>query len=306
MYCRAVLPNAGLGNKLFPWARCRVFSLEHGIQIMTPQWTQVKFGPLLRRDRDARLYNNLFRAATPGYVSGLRQLWLRLRAGRSVEEPADLHVAPAQDEAHQIVVFSGAKDHFHSLTGWDEVLLEELRSMTRECWVRRADEVGTVAIGIHVRRGDFAEASTKEDFILRGAIRTPMEWFVQSLATIRHIRGCALPAHVVSDAPDHALTDLLHEEAVTRVDTGSAIGDLLVLSKAHLLIASGGSTFSGWAAFLGQMPTVAYPGQSLEWFGIVPMQGQYLGEWSRQHATPPLLVDQILRSGRPVSRSAQC
>jgi hypothetical protein len=173
--------------------------------------------------------------------------------------------------------------------------------MTRERWVCRADEVGAVAIGIHVRRGDFDQASSEDDFILRGAIRTPIEWFVQSLCAIRRIRGDAVPALVVSDAPDGALAPLLRQEAVKRVDTGSAIGDLLVLSKAQLLIASGGSSFSGWAAFLGQMPTLAYPGQSLEWFGITPMHDQYVGEWSHHKATPQLLVDQIMRLGQPVS-----
>jgi hypothetical protein len=302
MYCRAVLPKAGLGNKLFPWARCRVFSLEHGISIMAPSWTQLKLGPLVRRDRDARVYSNLFKSAPPGHVSGVRRLWVRLIASRSVDEPDDLHLPPIHSGTNQVVVFRGERDHFHSLTGWDEVLLEELKAMTRERWVRCADQLGEVAIGIHVRRGDFVEASSEADFIMRGAIRTPIEWFVESLRKIRQIHGCAVPAVVVSDAPDGAIAALLDEEAVTRANTGSAIGDLLLLSKAKLLIASGGSTFSGWAAFLGQMPTVAYPGQSLEWFGIVPMRGQYIGEWRHQTEAPPLLVDQTLKLGQPVSR----
>src|SRR4030081_1514853 len=121
MYCRAILPNAGLGNKLFPWARCRVFSLEHGVPIMTPCWSQIKLGPLLRRDRDARTYTNLFKPAPPGQESGARQLWLRLCAARSIDEPRDLHVAPVRGEGSQIVVFRGERDHFHPLTGWHEV-----------------------------------------------------------------------------------------------------------------------------------------------------------------------------------------
>ena len=32
IYCDAILPRAGLGNRLFPWARCRIFSyLHHGV-----------------------------------------------------------------------------------------------------------------------------------------------------------------------------------------------------------------------------------------------------------------------------------
>lgn len=304
MYCQADLPRAGLGNKLFPWARCRVFSLEHNIPMIAPTWTQLQLGRLLRRDRDARVYGDLFQSGPPGYVSGLPRLWIRLNAVPSVDEPDDPGSPPTQRGAEQTVVFRGAKDHFQSLAGWDDVLLGELRSITRAHWVQRADEVGDVAIGIHVRRGDFAEASCADDFINRGAIRTPIEWFVQSLRTIREITGYPVPAVVVSDAPDRALAPLLEAQAVRRIETRAAIGDLLVLSKARLLIASGGSTFSGWAAFLGQMPTVAYPGQSLTWFGIEPRHGQYIGAWSHQQPAPAALVDQIRQLGEPVSHIA--
>jgi hypothetical protein len=293
VHCRAILPNAGLGNTLFAWARCRVYSLEHGIPILAPNWPQLKLGPVVRRDRDARVYHNLFRASPPGYLSGRQKLWLWLSTRTAVEEPVDLHLAPVDRMARQVVIFRGERDHFRPITGWDVVLLQELRAMTRERWLRRADTFETVPIGIHVRRGDFAEASSEEDFILRGGIRTPLHWFVHGLTAIRRGCGFAVPAVVVSDAPDAALADLLQLESVTRADTGSAIGDLLVLSKAKLLIASGGSSFSAWAAFLGQMPTVAYPGQSLAWFKIEPILGQYLGEWDHRRPTPPLLEKQI-------------
>jgi Glycosyl transferase family 11 len=304
MYCRAVLPNAGLGNKLFPWARCRVFSLEHGVEMLAPRWAQLKFGPLLRRDRDIRLYHDLFKPRTPGCLSGLRAWWTRLSTTRVVDEPADLHETPVSTASNQIVVFKGAKDHFGALTGWDEVLLEEIRAMTRGHWLRRADALGEVAVGIHVRRGDFVEASSEQDFVLRGAIRTPLEWFIRSLVEVRERCGIAVPAVVVSDASDQALAELLQEEGVTRADTGSAIGDLLILSKAHLLIASGGSSFSAWAAFLGQMPTVSYPGQSLSWFTIVPVLGQYVGEWSHRDPIPQLLAEHIQALRHPAGRLA--
>jgi hypothetical protein len=218
------------------------------------------------------MYHNLFKPKPPDYVSGPHALWVRLAM------------------RNRVVVFQGAGDHFRSLTGRHAVLLRELRAMTQAHWLRRADAAGAVSIGIHVRRGDFAEATSAADYILRGAIRTPVDWFADSLALIRQQRGFAVPAVVVSDAPDEALGSLLREEAVTRVDTGSAIGDLLVLSKAQLLLASGGSSFSAWAAFLGQMPTIAYPGQSLTWFKIEPIHGQYLGEWSPGQRMPLSLV----------------
>jgi hypothetical protein len=292
MYCRAVLSTAGLGNKLFPWARCRAFALEHGIDMLAPNWMQLRLGPFLRADRDKRLYANLFKLAPPGYVSGLLGRVLSL-TGRAVDEPADLHAPPPDRAANVTVIFRGERDHFGALNGRHDGLLHELRSMTREHWVRRADAAGPVAIGIHVRRGDFAEASRADDYILRGGLRTPIAWFASRLRAIRAACGFTVPATVVSDAPDHALRELLSEDAVVRVDTGSAVGDLLVLSRAKVLLASGGSSFSAWAAFLGQMPALAYPGQSLAWFKIDPTDGQYIGTLSDQDGVPHALLEHL-------------
>jgi hypothetical protein len=284
MYCRAVLPSAGLGNKLFPWARCRIYSLEHHIPMLAPHWTQLKF---------QRVYWNLFNSRARGYVRSSLGLMLRTSTAPRLDEPADLHTPPRDRCKPGVMVFDGERDHFRSLNGRNELLHQELVHMTRQRWRARADEVGPVEIGIHVRRGDFVEASSPHDFVLRGAIRTPLDWFVTALSTIRQMCGRMVPAVVVSDAPDDSLMGLLRLDAVRRVTTGSAIGDLLVLSRARLLIASGGSTFSAWAAFLGQMPTVAYPGQSLTWFQIEPARGQYVGVLDHTAEVPRPLLDQM-------------
>jgi hypothetical protein len=266
--------------------------------MIAPGWTQLKIGRLIRRDHDPRLYHNLFRPTPPGYLTGRQSWWLRLSTRRVVDEPGDISTPPAYRGAAEAVLFRGERDHFKQLTGWDVVLLQELRAMTRQHWLLRADEVDTVPIAIHVRRGDFVEPAREEDFVLRGAIRTPLDWFIRCLTAVRSLCNCPVPALVVSDAPDEALRNLLQLDYVTRVDTGSAIGDLLVLSKAKLLIASGGSSFSAWAAFLGQMPAVAYPGQSLTWFKIAPLHGQYIGEWNHHTTIPPQLRDNVQRLGQ--------
>jgi hypothetical protein len=281
MHCRADLPTAGLGNKLFPWARCRIFALEHHIPMLAPGWTQVRLRALLRGDRDKRVYHNLFVGAPRGYVKGPPALWLRL---------FDRHP----------IVFSGPANHFDSLTNRHQLLLMEIRHITRPGWLRRVEHVGPVPIGVHVRRGDFVEPRRPDDFVFKGGIRTPLGWYIRCLEAIRDISHHTVPAVVVSDAPDSALGDLLRMPNVERVDTGSAIGDLLVLSRARMLLGSGGSSFSAWAAFLGQMPAVAYPGQSLSWFKIAPTRGQYIGEWNHARPTPQLLEDQVQMLFEPV------
>src|SRR5207253_973436 len=130
------------------------------------------------------------------------------------------------------------------------------------------DQIDDVPIGIHVRRGDFARPTSPAELLTKGGVSTPVEWFVDCLRVARGAAGRQVRAYVVSDGSDRELSGLTEQPNVTLVRTGSAISDLLVLAKSKVLIASGGSTFSGWAALLGQMPTISHPGQSLRWYKL--------------------------------------
>jgi hypothetical protein len=303
--CRARLPRAGLGNRLFPWARCRIFSLVTGLPMLAPSWTQLTLGPLLRGQRDRRFYHDLFRP-TEAEVGGWRRRWLEWTSAE-IPEPEDFTSAqdwrpppgPPARRPNRVVVFDGEKDHFRRLNGWEDVLRAHLRAMTRPRWVCRGDRLARGPIGIHVRRGDFQVAASAAEFRTRGGLRTPLSWFVESLAAIRDLAGAPAGAFVVSDGTSDELAELLALPGVTRVATGSAAGDLLALSRSRFLIASGGSTFSAWATFLGQIPTIAYPGQSLTWFALDSRKDRYVGEFDPRAAPPPVLLDQIGRVLRP-------
>jgi hypothetical protein len=195
-------------------------------------------------------------------------------------EPEDLlgRVEPKTPGRVTLVVFEGEKDHFLRLAGWHHFLREELRAITRAKWLAKVHQMPDFPVALHIRRGDFKDARTPEDFVTKGALRTPARWFVECLKMIRKVAGFPVRAFVFSDARDHELAEVLDQENVFHVSTGSAIGDLLALSRARVLIGSGGSSFSAWASFLGQMPTVSYPGQSLGWFKLRNSNGFYVGE----------------------------
>ena len=182
--------------------------------------------------------------ALPEYISGVRRA--RIEATSS----------------SRIDVFRFESARFAELTGHEDLLHETLR---RICTV--AVPAAVPVIGIHVRRGDFRMAGLTE-LQTEGAVRTPTTWFVATLRLIRQTIG-PLPARVVTDGREADIADLLREPDVQLVRTGAPLGDILTLSSARVLLASG-SSFSAWAAFLGGMPTVSHPGQSLVWFGIEP------------------------------------
>jgi hypothetical protein len=276
MYCRAVLPRAGLGNRLLPWARCRLFSLLHNAPMLSPRWAQFKVGQLLRGEHDTRFYHNLFRRRQ-GDITGISKTWLRVCSAET-DEPETLAIV-GNGTQDVVVRFEGLRDYFLQLTGWDEQLHQELRAITREHWLRTVNSITDIPIAIHVRRGDFAEPENDQELRTKGNLRTPLLWFIRCLDLIRDAAGACVRAVVVSDDNEDALEGLLVRRDVRFVRTGSAISDLLVLAKAKILVASGGSSFSAWASFLGQMPTISHPGQSMTWFKLKNRRGYYLGEF---------------------------
>ena len=285
LYCEAVLPRAGLGNRLFPWARCRVFSFTNKAPMLSPHWSQLKIGPTLRGETDRRLYFNLFKPGADE-VKGIRRLRLQMFSQRDGED-----ARAAENGMTVIKVFAGEQDRFRTLNGWDQFLHNELRSITKERWLRAADSIQEAPIGIHVRMGDFSTPSSDAELELPQR-RVPLKWFADSLRVIREAVGYPVPAMVVSDGNESELRDLLKQENVSLVRTGSAISDLLLLAKSRTLIASAGSSFGAWAAFLGQMPSIAHPSKGFDWFHLKNRNNYYVGGFE---PTSPaqLFLDQV-------------
>jgi hypothetical protein len=256
--------------------------------MLATTWAQVKIGPLLRREADLRTYHNLFRHR-PDEITGLRRLWLRASVTER-EEPTNLENRPDVSGSETVIVrFDGWRDCFQPLNGWDEWLAQELRAITRRRWLQEADSVPIVPVAINVRCGDFAVPKNPKELCTRAGVRTPLSWFIDSLHAIRQAAGADLAAYVVSDGTDQELGPLLACNNVFRVRPGSAISGLLFLARARVLIGAGGSSFSAWASFLGQMPTISHLGKSLAGFKLRNRRGFYLGEFDPANPNPAFL-----------------
>ncbi len=245
-----VIGRSGLGNALLPWARCTVWCHDTGVPMLRPQFRQVHIGPYLRRERDKRQYHRLFH--NPGYVSGLRR-FLKIRLGRKVLE------RDATERRGATVWFSGLEGLFRPLAGRSDLVLSELRRMTRPEYL--PDPPITDHIAVHIRRGDFAPAPS--DAVLRSGgwnYQLPIEWFTYSIVEARRLLGKDMPVVVYSDGSDDQLREVLGLPQVRRASGKNAITDMLGLGQAKIIVASG-STFSMWGSYLGQVPTIWFPGQ---------------------------------------------
>lgn len=245
--------RSGLGNALFPWARCLLWCHRHQVPMVAPVWFRLRIGPYLRRERDKRAYHRLF---TAGDARGGPRRLLALATQARLPEPASLDAPPAGDG---LVTFAGMGRLFEPLRGQAPIVLEALARITRPA-LRPAARAAPF-LAVHVRRGDFSTPAGPG--VLSGGhhnYRIGIEWYLEALRALRGQAGGAAPAVIYSDGTDEELAPLLAEQATTRSPSRSAITDLLDMSGAAALVASG-STFSMWASYLGQVPTLWHPGQ---------------------------------------------
>ena len=183
---------------------------------------------------------------------------MRARA-KKLAEPGKLSDTISTAEGCNLIVFAGFGRQFNLCWAGMNSFFRRFLSITRRAWREKAELGPAPFIGIHVRRGDFQRIGQGTDLSRSDNTITPLEWFIESLKLVRAQASRTLPAIVTSDGAPEELRALLEIDNVRLVRTGAAIGDLLLLSRASVLLASG-SSFSAWASYLGQMPNFVTPG----------------------------------------------
>lgn len=251
----------GLGHSLLAWARCVVWCHKTGATMLAPHWFRFRLGPYIRREYDKREYFRLFKHE--GYVHGWERLRLLLFSTK-INAEMNLPDRAFSPSSPTLVIFRNAvagneNMHFHEIRGYQDLLLNRLKSITRDKY--KPTPVFEPFVAIHVRLGDFTKID-KLDVARQGLhnVRLPVKWYANILEGLRQRTGLKLPAIVFSDGEDKELYPLLQLPAVKRSPVQSSITDLLSISEAQLLISSG-SGFSTWGSFLGQVPRICFPGQ---------------------------------------------
>lgn len=258
LFAYPILGRAGLGNMLFPWARAEVFSLKNKAKILAPQWVHIKIGPFIRRERDKRYYIRLF--DNSNYIRGIKKYIILLKSLKISETDFENCKKELNENKKTTVIFKGMKDFFEPFIEHNNYLhlrlLDILHPRLKPLINNFKDEE---FIGVHVRRGDFLQKQGNKKFY-----PTPDEWYLSSIKNLREILGFPMKCKVFSDGKKQDLTFLSNLENIEIIKQNKAIVDLLKLSRSKFLITSSGSTFSMWAAFLGQMPSIWYPKEKIE------------------------------------------
>jgi len=207
----------GFGNRLFPWARCRIYSHIHKITMANPIWVRPAFNQLWRGGVDYSCYVSkliLFRLfktklADLGTVQGI----IKSIMAEKIDEPVDLNVNIFQKYNKQkndvVIIFKGLANKFTPLNGWNNFLLDELHTITQNKYLDSINAIREDFISINVRCGnDFLEPKNDSERIVFHE-KTPLNWYIESLEIIRDHIGYPIKAYVVSDGNEKQLKELL-------------------------------------------------------------------------------------------------
>lgn len=215
----------GLANCMFIVARAVVLSKHFECELLEPTWFNFSPGAYMRRQADKRHYLGLFK--TKGFLSKMRKWWI-------------LHW-----KKNDLKIVSGLGGYFEDILSYHSEVSNYFASVINPNQLLKVcafDFRKTVAI--HIRLGDYDSKR-----------RIPISWYVSCIEIANRLANGQASFLLFSDGKDSELSELLILPNIKRVFMGSAVADICAMSKCNFLIGSD-STFSGWAAYLGQTPCI--------------------------------------------------
>jgi hypothetical protein len=253
----ALLPVAGLGNKLSVWAKAAVFAHQNGLPLAVVGWSWPRPRAILRgKLRAERQYRRHF---VPRYRELAKFVGSFALMRRIVTEPAMSEDAQLQDA---IYVFNRGphwSDYFGAIREQRDLVRKLLYSELTPSILAALETMRRPCVAVHIRCGDFRHLQPDEDFAKVGGVRTPLGYFEAIIGGIRARRREILPVTLFSDGTDAELAALLALPNVTRSKAGNDVLDLLLMSRASLIVSAAGSTFSKWSGFLSDTPLIMHP-----------------------------------------------
>jgi hypothetical protein len=287
LLCR--VSGLGLGNLLFPWARCAVACRLSGWRMIAPQWWQYDIFALWQRDRSSRCYFGMLNP--PGTaIRGLGRLWRLITIPR-VHEPTWPELKVEEDGGSKIVDFSGIGSYFEKFLRHREIVRSELQSVVRSPHQGIKNLDFRNSIMVNVRLGDFTPPTTAASAVPQYNRRTSMEWYLGAIGELRRCLGANWPVLIISDGTDEQLVPLLSLKNTRRLDVKD-LAAMLTLSRAHVMVASG-STFTMWSSFLGGMPVLWPPGQRRQ--KLYPLCPEAEPEWQQGTALSSEFLQAVAR-----------
>jgi Glycosyl transferase family 11 len=246
------LSGHGLGNSFYSYFHAVALAEQFDADIISPPWVSLKSGPLLRGDATKRSYLGMF-GPYRGEIHGFRKLWMLLRGHgkRATIDVGDSRPVVLSDNINYV---SNCSFTFKGLYPHRDAIRKRMLGILKDPLPQNHTWGRSGYIAVHVRLGDFAQISNPK--LVSGNthnLRIPLFWYENVVRALRN-RYPDKPVLVFSDGKEEELKSLL-DLGAKLYRSGSDMTDLLAMAAASILVGSN-STYSRWAAFLGNMPSI--------------------------------------------------
>lgn len=213
----------GLANCMFLAAKAYIEARKNNGIFISPTWRKFSIGPLLRHEKDKRVYNSLFNDIG---LKGLTKLIVILFKKKSVYK------------------YDKLGDFFGEINKDIPLVQEYFNLILKQETVKLVDENKLKnCVAVHVRLGDYPANR-----------RVSIDWYKEVISKIQK----EVPNQqfvLFSDGNEEELRPVLSLQNVTKVFFGNAFADMWAISKTKAVIASD-STFSAWGGYLGRRPVL--------------------------------------------------
>ena len=185
-----------MANCLFFAAKAYIYAhtVPHA-QFVDPTWRKSSIGPWFRKEKDKRIYGNLFYHYG---IQGFRKFWILKVSGKS-----------------NIITFSKLGNYFHDINQHHDLVVEMFEKIARPEAINRVDAIWiSDKITVPVRLGDYIPQ-----------LRRSIEGYKQVFKNILNVNPAA---HFVlfSDGQNDELVELIAIDYFERVTYGNAIVDI--------------------------------------------------------------------------------
>jgi hypothetical protein len=231
----------GIGNSLLVWARALVYSQRYNLKMLQPTWNNFSLGPIIRKQKDFRTYNDIFKENC-NHLNNVRLLLIKKKI---FEEKIVGH----QFKSDEILIVKGLKNFFNDLLDVNHLIYKNLIEITKHKHLQGLNFNYDHSITLHVRRSDFIGTSIDNEI-------TYDRWFIRVVNLLRKKISKKLKVYIFTDAKNDEISNLLSLSNAYRLDYKTSIADLFSMTKSKIFLGSKNSTFSHWVSYLGQMPTV--------------------------------------------------
>jgi hypothetical protein len=245
--------GAGFGNCLFPYFHALVHAQHEGRRLIAPCWRSIPINHKLRGKPGFRRYDWMV-GPHPDEIGGLAKAAAlgSLRPFAQVQNVAPgqpLHASP-----RPLVVVRSHSFTFEGLAPHRALLRRRLLQIMRRPPADLPHWGSARFAAVHVRLGDFEPVDDAATDGNVPNVRLSLDWYAGLIARVRQFRP-GLSIRIFSDGSDIELAPLLAIPGTERARSVDDVNELIEMAEAAVLIGSH-STFSRWAAFLGNMSTI--------------------------------------------------